>query len=272
MKKILAIFISLILILGVVLAGFLLYQRISQLQPKPTEPEVFPNRLYFSEFKDRNDFKKWQIIDAESASNSPSDWQIVNEKLVQKSTIFKNEPFYQGTNLIFENGNDWSDYQVLFEFKPPTTGGVGFLVRYQDENNFYRIYLTCDKELGGPKISVDKIQNGNLKNLYQIQKCFQPNIENKIKIIINNNRINLYLNSDKITIYGQDKENLISKGSFGFMVNKMANVEFDNLEILDLSKNVKSGEGEVLSEKAAETEEEKLDEEIEKILKEIGID
>ena len=269
MKKFTAIIISLVIILVFLVLGFLSLCWISRIYPQAQEPKVVPGQLYSADFASKKELKKWETIDTGGAAANPSKWEISEGSLVQKSNIYKKDAVNAGSFLVLKEGADWQNYQVNLKFKPTAEGGMGFLIRYQDGNNFYKISLAYSKDLGGAYIRIDKVQNGKVSKLYQVKKCYKLNQENEAKIIVNGKRIDFYLNSDKVTIYGIDKGQAIEKGRFGLLVFDMPNVSFDNLEIVELTIEGAGGSGQV---SGAKTEEQKLDEEIDVLLKEIGVE
>ena len=244
--------------------------RISKIYPQAEEPGVIPGQLYFADFKNKKELKKWEILDTQGASANPSKWEISDGLLVQKSNIYKKDSINAGSFLILKEGADWQNYQARLKFKPTNEGGMGFLVRYQNVNDFYKISLVYNKNLGGPYIRIDKIKDGKVTKLYQVKKCYKLGQENEAKIIINGKRIDFYLNSEKVTIYGIDKGEPIKKGRFGFLVFDMPNVSFDNLEISKLATGSTGTDSGQVS--GVKTEEQKLDQEIDVLLEEIGVE
>ncbi len=270
MKKISAIVIGLAIILVFLIVGFLALSWVSKSQPDFQEPGVTSGQLYWADFENKKELKKWDVVDTQGAAANPSKWEISDGLLVQKSNIYKKGSVNAGSFLVLKQGEDWQNYQARLKFKPMNEGGTGFLIRYQDANNFYKISLVYSKNLGGPYIRIDKVKDGKVTKLYQVKKCYKLNQENQVKITVNGKRIDFYLNSEKVTIYGIDKGEAIEKGRFGFLVYDMPNVSFDNLEISGLnSESTKSSSGQV---SGAKTEEQKLDEEIDVLLKEIGVE
>ena len=269
-KKLFAIIISLAIILVFLILGFLTLSWISKIYPQTGEPRVTQGQLYFADFGSKKELKKWETMDAAGASANSSKWEISSGALIQKSNIYKKDSVNAGSFLVLKNDKDWQNYQVTLKFKPTNEGGVGFLVRYQDENNFYKISLVYNKDLGGPYIRIDKVKDGKVTKLYQVKKSYKLGQENEAKIIVKEKRIDFYLNSDKVTIYGLDKGEAIDRGGFGFLVFDMPDISFDNLEIVEIkSESSQSEQGQISGTK---TEEKKIDEEIDVLLEEIGIE
>ena len=267
--KIIAISVSLLIIMIIACSGIYLLRVLIQKGNNQAQPEVVPGRLFYSNFHDKKVMKSFEKIDSKNAQGAPSKWEIA-DGLIQKSNIFSQNQINPGSFLIIQNGFDWQNFQADVKFNVEADGIFGFLVRYQDENNFYKVHLTCNHSLGGPIIKIDKIKDGKLSTLYQKNQCFQLKSENTVRLVVNGNRIDVFLNSEQVTIYGLDNGALIDKGTFGFFVSSMPNLKINYLEIQKITNNTESsGTGQVLSEKS---EEQKLDEKINELLKEIGSD
>lgn len=271
--KIIVIFISLITILLFLGVGFYILYQLSNIKKDANEPIVTTSPLYSTNFDNTGEINYWEIIDAPESLNSPSRWQVDNGVLIQGSKIFQKNKPNNGSFLLLKNGENWQDYIINLKFKPTNEGGVGFLIRYVDDQNFYRTIIEKDNNEKFV-IKIDKIQNGKINNLYQINGKYLLNEYNQVAITIKNNRIDLILNSEVVTIYGIDKGQIIEKGRFGLIVSDMPNIKFDDIKIdtLSIENTINKNEKKVLGEKNQDNNKiQKLDNEIEKLLKEIGI-
>ncbi len=274
-QKLIVIVVVIVLIIVLIWLGIYTLNYLSQFKPKtPLEPTTTTeNILYQSNFNNPDEISDWQIIDAADVQSGPSDWQITGGYLIQESAIFQKDKNYSGSMAILKESKDWKNYQVNINFIPVARGGLGFLVRYQDDKNYYKILINSDSQSGNKLIRIEKMKNGQTEILYQIPKSYNLKKTNNLIISVNNNKINCYLNSDQITIYGVDKNEVISSGGFGLLVSRMPDIKFDNLEINYLSKNTyQQKDGRVLGEKKQRNEEEDLDRQIDQLLKEIGIE
>lgn len=255
---------SLIIIGLMVWAGFYLFQIISGTKPEPSKIDTKASILYSNNFEKTDSLADFQI---QLSKNKPV-WEIKEAKLIQITEAkFKTQSVSQ---IILKNGLNWQNYQIKLKFNPTNSGKIGFYVRYQDNKNYYLVLINNNPQNSQPYIRITKTQNNKTTKLYQLPGIFQLGKDNEVKIEVKNKKIDFYLNSSKITIYGIDKGKIISKGTFGIFVSGVSEVTFGNFEISDLGKSEKSSKnnsnGQVLSGKS---DEQKLDQEIEKLLKEI---
>ena len=82
-RKIIAIFISIIVILLFLGVGFLVLSQISKIKTGPKEPGV-QGELYSSNFEDQKELDDWEIIDATESENGHSEWKISNGALISE--------------------------------------------------------------------------------------------------------------------------------------------------------------------------------------------
>ncbi len=118
--------------------------------------------LVADDFAD-GDFDGWTIVD-EGAEQAPSDWQVVDGALVQLSDLQSPQqglgstafsqggdgPFLlrDGTYALWDEDGalDWTDYAISAKLTPQDNDGIGFLFRYSDAENYYK--LEADAETG----------------------------------------------------------------------------------------------------------------------------
>ncbi len=102
-----------------------------------------PNNLLTENFTDSH-FNGWTIFD-EGNISAPSKWSVTNGALHQNSNIYRaNAPTYNGTFLRYNNGQNWTDYQVEYDMKSTDNDFMGVMFRIQDNNNYYR--FSWDKQ------------------------------------------------------------------------------------------------------------------------------
>lgn len=241
----------------------------------PVQPNIELGVLYKQDFSFWRPLKDWNAIDISNAQDSPSKWRVVDDdKIEQQSNIFKSDSqkniekrLYLGSNFVLEKDH-WTNYSIVLKFKTNSSGVVGFLIRYQDEENYYKVSISNNSDLGGPFIRIDKLVDGKLSNLYITKISFKADQDNIIKISIYNNRINVYLNDlSKLTLYGIDKDRSIENGKFGLSVYQMPDISFWNIKIID-SNIVKEQNLDQLN----NNKQQDLDDQINQLLDEIGLD
>lgn len=98
---------------------------------------------------------RYTIVD--NGTNMPSDWRIVDGVLVQDSDIGSGQQgpgwgawskggegayiLRDGTYALIEGGQDWTDYAVEVDVTPSDDDALGVLVRYVDDQNYYKVEL-----------------------------------------------------------------------------------------------------------------------------------
>jgi len=81
----------------------------------------------------------WTIVD-EGTEMAPSDWQVVNGRLVQYSNIFERDaPLRSGTYALADVGYGWTDYTLDVAVRSDDDDSIGVMFRYEDANNYYRL-------------------------------------------------------------------------------------------------------------------------------------
>ena len=250
-KKILAALIIIILISGLFYLGFYLYltkikpskESVSEPAPAETSSTSQPSILYASDFSKSDSLNDWTTVDDVNANEGPGDWKIENGALVQLSNIWAGtagEPVtgksYLGTEAYLKVGFSWSNYEVSAKFNPKDNDGVGFLVRYNDQSNYYKVMMVQDseKDNGGPFIKIDKNLNGTYITLFQKPLTYNLSQDNEIRIMVNGPLIEVYLNSETKTIWATDPDSSFSQGTLGLACFAQRGVSFKDIKITEI--------------------------------------
>jgi hypothetical protein len=93
--------------------------------------------LWLESFADDAALDRFTVVDSSGASQ----WRIEHGGAVELSGIGGgNEPELPGTHLV-GGDTEWTDYRVNADFRADGGGAIGLLLRYRDENNYYRLSL-----------------------------------------------------------------------------------------------------------------------------------
>jgi hypothetical protein len=246
-KKILAALIIIMLVAGLSYLGLYLYTTKIKPAPSPvTQPSTSDTQtsnqgeLYSSDFSKSQSINDWNIVDDKLANEGPSNWKTDNNALVQLSNIWagtSGEPItaksYLGTEAYLKAGMSWSNYEVNAKFNPADNDGIGFIVRYKDQNNYYKVMLMLDseKENAGPFIKIDRNVGGTFATLYQKNVSYKLKKWNTIKIDVNGPNMDIYLNSDSKTIWATDPDSSFTQGTFGLSCFAEEGVSFKDIVI-----------------------------------------
>ncbi|MEO1006653.1 MAG: hypothetical protein AAFW67_12560, partial [Cyanobacteria bacterium J06638_38] len=113
--------------------------RFSQVRVYPAD-QIFNNWLLNESFA-YLDSTSWIFID-EGDREGPSQWSVIDSELIQTSNINggSNEPSELSKPGTYALAGDktWSDYRTSVRLKSYDNDEIGVMIRYEDQNNFYR--------------------------------------------------------------------------------------------------------------------------------------
>lgn len=191
---------------------------------------------------------EWEIKDDVGTVEGPSRWKLIENTILQNSNIwggtFGTDPTnksYLGTKLISKSGDKWTDYSLEVKFQPQDNDGVGFLVHFKDEKNYYKIFTIMDDKNnnGGPVLKIDKFSDGNVKTLAKIEKTYTLYEWNTIRIIVIGGKIKVYLNDiANLILETEDKDNPFTQGKIGLTCFAMEGIYFKDIVV---SETITSG-------------------------------
>ena len=185
-----------VMILASLLAiGYL--EAIAQTQSQPLLSEQFNNSLS----------PTWTISDDVSPRSGPSDWQIINSELHQKSNIWSFDApaefiYHLGTH-VSAGSTTWQDYSLNAVLRSSDNDGIGLLFRYQDARNYYRILLMNDANNSGSVNSaiqrIQKFVDGEPSTLWQnaVNEAY-PTGYFALSVDVRGDSITVYLNGKKL--------------------------------------------------------------------------
>lgn len=87
---------------------------------------------------------RWTVHD-EGAVSGPSIWEISNGALLQTSNIYGGAaPAYPGTHVT-AGDRAWADYRLTVRMNSDDDDGMGIMVRYVDDENYYRLSMDAQR-------------------------------------------------------------------------------------------------------------------------------
>jgi len=113
----------------------------------------------------------WTFLDDPEPQSGPGDWGVLGGELRQSSNIWSYGPveletkYHLGTHG-FAGDRSWTDYSLNAVLRSSDNDGMGLLVRYQDEKNYYRVLVMNDPAWSGRDITGEPIHSA----LQRIQK------------------------------------------------------------------------------------------------------
>lgn len=176
----------------------------------------------------------WEIRDAKNPEGGPSKWVIEDEKLKQKSNIFRagedEYDFFEGTHAVTKKGNDWKNYEFSVDFSiEGDNDGVGVLFRYIDNEHYYRLITVEDSGNRGPFRRL-QVKNGDKYiTLAESEKGYDATKSHSIKVKVINDNIDVSFDGENIF---SEKDTLYSSGCIGLQAYAEQPV-FDNVLVLE---------------------------------------
>ncbi|MEW6157273.1 MAG: hypothetical protein AB1813_07560 [Verrucomicrobiota bacterium] len=137
---------------------------------------------------------------------------------------------------------NWSNYFVTARIIPNDDDGHGLLLRYKDEQNFYRIALRRQSSSSGPRkgLSIQKTVNGVWEEIYHDDpvKYDPQNVPYDISAVITGNRLQVLVVGDptgnpQSYFYGPFDITgaTVDTGKIGFFSWGMSRTEFDFVRV-----------------------------------------
>ncbi len=207
------------------------------------------------------------------ADGKASEWLISNGKLLQTTELASREltwtgatssdywkrgwsPMGDGVNVLrlgtYALFNDpaalaWTDYAIETTFQTPDKDGLGFLFRYKDSKNYYKLELDADGTLdrspsngAGSIFNLVRMRNGIEEILAQVPGKYEPGQETKLRVEVVGDKITAFVNDEALFAYPiGDRE--LDAGTFGFYSWGNAGLTFDNLTVVDLKSGLDAG-------------------------------
>jgi hypothetical protein len=216
---------------------------ITQPQNTANQNAIPQNALFSSNFDNQSDLNKWEIYDDDDSQDGPSHWFFADGVLKQDANIWGgtfglpvSNKSYLGSRIVTKEGTDWKNIFAKFKFKPLDNDGLGFLVRYQDKDNYLRVFTIQDstQDNGGPMIKIDRRFHGVTSGLFVKRFTYKTGEWNEGNLVVKGNKITFWLDNDKKKSLIWATDNLLKKGRFGFSVYAEEGVEFDEVVIKKL--------------------------------------
>ena len=199
-----------------------------------------PNHIFaqgqvlFSENFD-NGLQDWTVIDDVEPRSGPSQWQVNNGMLHQSSNIWSYDPpaefIYHLGSKVITGSSDWTDYSLNAIVRSTDNDGIGLIVRYVDDKNYYRILLMNDAVNSGSANSaiqrIQKFENGELRTLVnkKVDMAY-PSGYFSLTADVRGDTIKAYLNEK---LWGVATDSTFKKGSVGLMVYANSGAYFDSI-------------------------------------------
>jgi 3',5'-cyclic AMP phosphodiesterase CpdA/Ca2+-binding RTX toxin-like protein len=235
--------------------------------------------LVAEDFSSADAMSRFTIVDeGELGGAGPdataSEWLLKDGKLVQTTDLSSREltwngatssdlwkrgwsPLGDGVNVLrlgtYALFNDpealaWTDYAIEATFQTPDKDGLGFLFRYKDDKNYYKIELDADGILdrspsngAGSIFNLIRMRDGIEEILAQVPGKYEPNQAGKLRLEVVGDKISAFLNDEPLFAFPVGDRGL-DAGTFGLYAWGNAGLAFDDLTVIDLTTGLEAGE------------------------------
>ena len=175
------------------------------------------------------DLSNWTIIDV-GDREGPSIWLSTSGSLVQSSNIYGGRGNgavlpKPGSHIRYNSGFEWTDYQTTFTMLSQDNDAIGFLFRYQDENNYYR--FSWDKQRSYRRLI--KREDGIFSVLAEDNVPYIQNQSYQMKVTVTGSTLNIRI--DGVTIFSVT-DTSFSSGTIAFYSWALAGALFDDLLVI----------------------------------------
>jgi hypothetical protein len=116
----------------------------------------------------------WVVTDRETAAGSC--WYTEGRAIIHDSAAATSsaDPGQPAGSMLVYNGRTWSDHAFGGRFLARGQGALGFIIRYRDNNNYYRVLLVSAGGAQRPVARIEKCVAGRLTTLAQADWGFVP--------------------------------------------------------------------------------------------------
>jgi hypothetical protein len=215
--------------------------------------------LVHDTFSDGN-MDGWTVKDTGDLGGA-SDWKVVGDKLVQAGGITSKEltwkgasaadvwergwsplgdgiyALHQGTAALWQDGYSWTDYSVAAKLMAPAKGGMGFMLRYQDANNYYKLEVDAKNGL----TTLVKMVNGRESFIDRARNTYTPGETVDLRVDVQGTKFSVWLNGlNLFPDVAEDRS--IASGTVGLYTWGNPGVAFDDVTVLSLKASTGSNQ------------------------------
>ena len=178
---------------------------------------------------DFSEDRGWIVVD-EGDAFAPSNWRLINGRLVQGSNIGgggddAGSIEKPGTHVYYGDSN-WTNYDVAVVFNSADNDSVGIIARYIDDDNFYR--FSVDTQRGFIRIVAKDAGDYYLVAEELNHPGYSANTDHTLKLSVNGSIIEAYLD-DSLVLTATDTRH--NSGAVGLYSWYSENVRFDDLSV-----------------------------------------
>ncbi len=213
----------------------------------------------------------WRIVDegefgGVGEDGLSSDWRIVDGKLTQLSDLQSRQlvwngasnadpwrqgwsPHGDGVNVLRkgtyalyegEGASEWTNYAVETRIVTEDNDGLGILIHYADERNYYKLELDSDglydrspSNGAGALFTLTRLRDGVEEILGQVPQRYTVGEEFQLRVQILDQKISAFIDGSEIFAYAIEDRTHTS-GTFGLYSWGSEGVSFDDVTVIGL--------------------------------------
>ncbi|MFN4009180.1 MAG: DUF4214 domain-containing protein [Pannonibacter sp.] len=213
---------------------------------------VGKDRILIHDTFSDGDMEGWTVKDTGDLGGA-SDWKVVGDKLVQAGSITSKEltwkgasaadvwergwsplgdgiyALHQGTAALWQDGYSWTDYSVEAKLVAPAKGGMGFMLRYQDADNYYKLEVDAKNGL----TTLVKMLNGRESFIDRARNTYTPGETVDLRVDVQGSKFSVWLNGlNLFPDVAEDRS--IASGTVGLYAWGNPGVSFDDVTVIAL--------------------------------------
>ena len=185
------------------------------------------------------DLAAWSVWDVPGANNAPSNWWLDpsgSGYLRQSSNIAAAGGIDRlGTNLTYDAGGQLTDYRIESRFRSDDDDGIGFLFRYQDEDNHYRFLWNGTGQPAEYARRIEKRVGGTYVTLAQDTVSYTSITYYELELVADGPHIQVLIDGSLVFDVVDDE---FASGTFGMTAFGNDKSIWDNLRVTALSGSI----------------------------------
>jgi len=201
--------------------------------------------LFFDDFE-AGSAPAWTFMDDPEPQSGPGNWGITGGELRQSSNIWSygqvelETKYHLGTHGS-AGERSWTDYTLNAILRASDNDGMGLLVRYQDEKNYYRVLLMNDPAWSGRDIDghpvnsalqrIQKFVDGEPVTLAEnLVSAAWPTGYFSLSVDVRGDSIRAYIDGQLIL---EARDDTFPEGRIGVMSYANSGAHFDDVQVTD---------------------------------------
>lgn len=182
--------------------------------------------------------QSWE--DVTTVPNGESRWYYSVGRIYHEPRVpadYTSDPQRFVAASIVSGSTDWTNYVLKARVEAIDDDGVGLIFRYQDINNYYRVFMVRDETHGGPYIVLEKKVNGNFETVKKVESGdgfhgdYQLGRWYALKLVAKGNNFEFFVD-ESLVLAASD--NTFKQGKVGLTTWLQVGAFFDDVLVLGI--------------------------------------